>query len=238
MRSSSAAVPVMIARVFGDDLDGPVPPSRAQQALDVVLVLGEARADDTHRVARDHRVRRHVVGDDARGCEHGAVADRHARQHERGVAEPDVVTDHRVAAARRRHDDVHRRVPRRPEDAERNVERPGRYGLRPASGSARPRQSRKTARSSAVRARTRTKPPRARTRAGRHSCRSTCTRRLRRSRPARAAAGTLRAAGSESDGGPSDPAPATACGQPERSGDAGAVCAAIDRRGLATLDAG
>jgi hypothetical protein len=49
IRSSSAAVPAMIARVFADELDRPVPPRGLQQSG--YILLREPRADDARRIA-------------------------------------------------------------------------------------------------------------------------------------------------------------------------------------------
>jgi hypothetical protein len=49
IRSSSAAVPALIARVFADELDRPVPPRGPQQSG--YILLREPRADDARRIA-------------------------------------------------------------------------------------------------------------------------------------------------------------------------------------------
>ncbi len=73
------------------------PPADLQQPRNGRLV--EAHAHDAGGVAGDDRVGRHVAHDGGARPDDGAVADRHARQDQAVIADPDVVPDHGVAAA-------------------------------------------------------------------------------------------------------------------------------------------
>ena len=65
------------------------------------LLVAEAPADLARRAPDDDRVGAHLLGDDRAGADHGAVADRRPRQHERVVAEPHVVAHDDVALGAR-----------------------------------------------------------------------------------------------------------------------------------------
>jgi hypothetical protein len=110
-------------RMLGDQLDWPSPPSRSKQPGNVLLV--EAPAHNPRRVPSHDRVRVDIGRDNASRRHDSAVTDRHAREHERLVAEPNVVPDYRVAPARCAHYQVHRPFrPRRAEDAKQKGRRP------------------------------------------------------------------------------------------------------------------
>src|SRR3954471_21706251 len=85
------------ADVLGPELDGPVPPGRAQEALDVAVV--EPLPEHGRRVAADDRVRRHVGGDDRARADDRTVTDAHPGHDHGAVADPHVVADDGVAPA-------------------------------------------------------------------------------------------------------------------------------------------
>src|ERR1700751_3821772 len=69
----------------------PVPPRKLHQALG--NVFRKSRPDGTRRIAGDDGVIRNVICDDGAGCNHSAGADAAAWQHDRAMADPDVVAD-------------------------------------------------------------------------------------------------------------------------------------------------
>ena len=78
----------------GEVVQGVAPPAQRQQPLHGGLV--EAHADHLGRHAADDGVGRHVAGDHAAAGDDGAVADRHALEHQGSGADPDVVADGRA----------------------------------------------------------------------------------------------------------------------------------------------
>src|ERR1700733_5738684 len=93
------------ACVLGDEIDRPIPPCCAKEPGDVLFV--EAPSYDSCGVSGHDGVWVHIARDDAGGRYDSAVTNRHAREHERLVAEPDVVADRGVAAAWCAHYKVH-----------------------------------------------------------------------------------------------------------------------------------
>jgi hypothetical protein len=83
--------------VFGDDVDGPVPPGEAQQPVDVLVRVPLPQRPG--RIASDRGVRGDIRDDYCSSRDDGAIADGDAGHDDGFPADPYVVSDDSVAAA-------------------------------------------------------------------------------------------------------------------------------------------
>lgn len=69
-------------------------------AIEAARSMSRPGADNSGRVPGDDRVGRNISGHHRSGADHGALADRHPRQHDDAIAEPDAVPHHDASARR------------------------------------------------------------------------------------------------------------------------------------------